>query len=140
MKDQVRHAKFRLTHNVFLVENIVLALAVFLCLLWTCQSIAAMQRNWELSETLTREKRELELLSVEVDTLSLENDYYKTAEYQELMARKLFDKQLPGEHMVVMPENSSAALAKHEVAEPEAPAPRELSNLEQWLAYLFPSY
>ena len=41
MKDQVRHAKFRLTHNVFLVENIVLALAVFLCL-------AALYESWTI--------------------------------------------------------------------------------------------
>ena len=139
IKDGVRHAKYKLKHNFFLPENIILILAVVLCLVWTYQSITAMSRNWELSETLTREKNELQLLQLETETLSLENEYYQTAEYQELMARKLADKQLPGEKMVVMPENSTAAKTKHQTEEPQPTSP-ERTNFEQWMMYLFPSY
>lgn len=139
IKDGVRHAKYKLKHDFLSVENVVLILAIVLCLVWTYQSIAAMNRNWELSETLSREKSQLELLSVEVETLSLENEYYQSDEYQELMARKLLDKQLPGEKMVVMPDNSAAALAKHQVATPVREE-RDLSNFEQWMGYLFPGY
>ncbi len=140
IKDGVRHIKYKLRHDFLSIENVALILAIVLCLMWTYQSIAAMSRNWELSETLTREKTELQLLDIEVETLSLENDYYQTPEYQELMARKLLDKQLPGEKMVVLPENSEAARSKHQVAPPAVPESPELSNLEQWIQYLFPNY
>ena len=116
----------------------MLGLLILFCFICTYQSIASMSRNWELSETLTREKNQLELLKVEVETMELENDYYQTEEYQELMARKLLDKKLPGENMVVMPENSAEALAKHQVVT-EKREEGEKSNFEKWMMYLFPS-
>ena len=139
MKDSLRRTKFRLKHDFFTVENVVLFVAIILCLVWTYQSIAAMSRNWELSETLTTEKKELELLSVEVETAELENEYYKTEEYQEILARKYLDKKLPGENMVVLPENSEEAKNKHKVAKVER-VERDYSNFEKWMMYLFPSY
>ena len=126
-------------HDFFTVENIVLLVAIALCLMWTYQSIAAMSRNWELSETLMREKKELELLSVEVETAELENEYYKTEEYQELMARKFLDKKLDGENMVIMPENSEEAKNKHKVEKTEK-TEKTYSNFEKWMMYLFPTY
>lgn len=138
VKDSLRRTKFRLKHDFFTVENIVLIVAIFLCLVWTYQSISAMSRNWELSETLTREKRELELLNIEVETAELENEYYKTDEYQELLARKLLDKKLSGENMVVMPKNSEIAKNKHKV-EKKNLEEQEYSNFAKWMMYLFPS-
>ena len=137
VKDSLRRTKFKLKHDFFTIENIVLAMAIMLCLVWTYQSISAMSRNWELAETLTREKRELELLNVEVETAELENEYYKTEEYQELMARKLLDKKLDGENMVVMPKNSEIAKNKRKVEKSNS-AEREYSNFEKWMMYLFP--
>ena len=95
-------------------------------------------RNWELAENLEREKQRLELLKVEVEAQELENEYYQTEEYQELMARNLLDKKLPGENMVVMPENSEAAKNKHQTVE-TTPVAKEYSNFEQWMMHLFPS-
>lgn len=134
--------KFKMQHDFFTVENVVLVLAVFLCLMWTYQSITAMSRNWELAERLTAERKSLELLNVEVETAELENNYYKTPEYQELLARKYLDKKLPGESMVIMPENSDAAKNKYATTT-EVAANRdekERSNFEQWMMYLFPNY
>ena len=143
VKDSWRRAKFKLKHDFLTVENVVLFFAIVLCLVWTYQSIAAMSRNWDLADNLTRQKSQLELLDIEVETLSLENEYYQTEEYQDLMARKLLDKQLPGEKMVVMPENSEAAKTKHQTEEETASElgqEPERSNFEQWMMYLFPSY
>ncbi len=138
VKDSLRRTKFKLKHDFFTIENIVLVAAIVLCLVWTYQSIAAMSRNWGLSETLMREKRQLELLNIEVETAELENEYYKSEEYQELLARKLLDKKLNGENMVVMPENSVAAKTKYKIEAVEAEE-RELSNFEKWMMYLFPN-
>ena len=128
-------------HDFLTVENVVLVLAIALCLVWTYQSIAAMSRNWELTERLATEKKALELLGVEVEAAELENEYYKTNEYQELLARKYLDKKMPGENMVIMPENSEAAKTKYEVivAKTEE-TEKEYSTFEKWMMYLFPNY
>jgi len=82
IKLKLRRLKYKLRHDFFSVENVVLVLAIFLCLLWTYQSVAAMSRNWELTERLAAEKKELELLNVEVETAAIQNEYYRSDEYQ----------------------------------------------------------
>ena len=138
IKDSWRHLVFRVRHSLWGADNVVLVLAVIVCLAMACNSIAATTRNWELSENLTKERQRLELVSVEVEAQELENEYYQTEEYQELMARSLLDKKLPGENMVVMPENSEAAKTKHQEVEVE-PVQKEYSNFEKWMMRLFPS-
>lgn len=135
---KLRQIKYRLKHDYFSVENVVLVLAILLCLVWTYQSVVSMTRNWTLTERLNTEKKTLELLSVEVETAELENEYYESQEYLELAARKLANKQLAGEKMVVLPENSEAAKNKHQVAK-DNETTREYTNFEKWLMYLFPS-
>ena len=141
IKTNLRRLKFKLKHDFLTVENVVLAVAIVLCLAWTYQSIAAMSRNWELSEKLTTERKELELAKLEVEMMELENEYYKTNEYQELMARRNMDKKLPGENMVVLPENSEGAKNKHKEDKTGAKQEDEkYSNFDKWMMYLFPRY
>ncbi|MBQ3353065.1 hypothetical protein IJG89_01820 [Candidatus Saccharibacteria bacterium] len=139
IKVRIRRFRYWLSHGFLSVENVVLALAVILCLVLTYQSVVAMSRNWELSERLTAEKKQLELLTIEVETAELENQYLASDEYQELMARRNLDKKLEGENMVVLPENSDEAKTKHRqvaVVEQE----KQYSNFEKWMMYLFPNY
>lgn len=131
---------YRLRHDFFAIENVVLILAVLLCLMWTYQSIMAMSRNWELTEKLATEKKSLELLNIEVEAAELENQYYATDEYQELMARKYLDKKMSGENMVVMPGNSDAAKNKHKDTRQVVVEEKNYSNFEKWLLFLFPKH
>ena len=140
IKTKLRRLNYKMRHDFLTVENVVLVLAILLCLMWTYQSIAAMSRNWELTERLATERKSLELLGVEVEAAELENEYYKTTEYQELLARKYLDKKMPGENMVIMPENSEKAKSKYEVAVTEEKKEKEYSNFEKWMLYLFPNY
>ncbi|MBR3115731.1 hypothetical protein IKF30_00675 [Candidatus Saccharibacteria bacterium] len=140
IKTWVRRIKYYLKHDFLTVENVVLFLAIVLCLVWTYQSITAMSRNWELSEKLTAERKELELLKIESEAAELENEYYRSNEHQELVARKYLDKQLPGEKMVVLPENSEEARNRHQVAEQVTVEKADYSNFEKWMRFLFPNY
>lgn len=137
--NKLRQTKYKLKHDFLTIENIVLAVAIILCLTWTYQSIVAMSRNWELADRLTAERKTLELLSVEVEAAELENEYYKTEEYQELMARKYMDKKLSGEKMVVMPDNTEAAKSRDRQDKSDVKE-KTYSNFEKWMMYLFPSY
>ena len=137
IKTALRKLKYRLKHGFFSIENVVLLIAIVMCLTWTYQSIEAMSRNWELTDRLNTDKKSLELLKVEVEAAELENEYYTTNEYQELAARRLANKQLPGENMVALPENSEVAKNKHKVVA-VAKEEKEYSNVEKWWMYLFP--
>ena len=136
---KLRQVKYKLQHDYLAIENVVLIGAIVLCLALTYYSVVAMSKNWELTERLNSEKKTLELIKVEVEAAELQNEYYKSAEYQELAARRLMGKQLEGEHMVYLPENTDAAREKHknDVATTEPPK-KEASNVEKWLMYLFP--
>ena len=139
IKTKLRRIKYIFRHDFFSIENVVLIVAIILCFIWTFQAIAAMSRNWELSERLTAEKKQLELLSLEVESAELENTYYQTPEYQELVARRDMDKKLAGENMVVMPVNSDAARQKHKLTQSDNTA-KQYSNAEKWFRFLFPTY
>lgn len=135
---EIRKLKYRLKRDFLSVENVVFAVAIVMCLTWAYQSVKAMTRNFELTERLSKEKKSLELLKIEVETAELENEYYKSDEYQELLARKNADKQLPGEHMVYLPENSEEAKNKHnEIVDDNYE--KEYSNFEKWMMYLLPN-
>ncbi len=139
VKTKLRRVKYAMKHDFLTIENVVLAIAILLCFIWTFQSIKAMSRNWELSEKLTAEKKELELLEIEVEAAELENEYYRSEEYQELIARRQLDKKLEGENMVVMPDNSEKAKNKYKTLATEV-VEKKYSNFEKWTMFLFPNY
>lgn len=139
LKTKIRQGKYNLKHNFFTFENIVLLAAAICCLAWTWGSIDSMTRNWSLAQELMERQREKAILELEVETLELENEYYASTEYQELAARKYQNKMLPGETMIYLPDNSLAARTKHKTQETDDTtiATTAMSNLEQWMAFLF---
>ena len=136
LKTRLRRFYYRIKHDYFSFDNVVFFIAVILCLFWTYSSISAMSRNWELSQKITTKRRELELLHLEIETVELENDYYRSAEYQELSARAKEDKKLEGENLVYLPENSETAKNKYK-SSPENETAAEPSNFSQWMSFLF---
>ncbi|MDO4741810.1 MAG: hypothetical protein Q4A79_00320 [Candidatus Saccharibacteria bacterium] len=139
LKDKCRRLKYKIKHDFLSVENVVLGVAIVMCLVWTYQAVLAMSRNWTQSQKISEEEKRLSLLKMEVEAAELENAYYQTDEYKELAARKFADKKLPGENLVVLPENSKEAKAKDvEINVVERGV--EYSNFEKWMMFLFPNY
>ena len=75
-------------------------------------------------------------LKLEITNMELEQEYYRTEEYQELVARAKLGKMLPGETMVILPKNSRAAKEKY--MRTEVMVTEEQSNFEIWMSFLFP--
>ena len=100
---------------------------------------------------MNAKQTEMELLQLDVNKTKLENQYYASEEYQELEARKLLGKQLPGEVMIDLPNNSEIAKNKHpKLTLDEIIEAIKLSNFDridarllsffvQWLEFLFGS-
>lgn len=109
--------------------------ALVLLASWTVGAISSMSRNWELEQKLQNRQLSAARLQIEVETLKLEQQYYKTSEYQELMAREKQNKKLAGETVVILPKNSEAAKDKY--SETKVNKQRQKSNFRQWLDFLF---
>lgn len=137
IKTRFRRLIYRLKYGIFSATNLILFVAIILCLVWTYQAILSISRNWILTERLAVEERSLALLKLETEAMELENAYYKTTEYQDLAARQFLDKKLPGEHLVSLPENSETAKLKYQTV-PAKYAEKPRSNFEKWLYFLFP--
>lgn len=138
LKTKFRKTQYWLKHDLFVFDNVVLMIALIFCLVWTWGSISSMTRNWNLAQELMNRQREKALLELEVETLELENEYYLSDEYQELAARKYQGKMLPGETMIYLTENSDSVEPSDKEVLPETViATDTMSNLEQWLAFLF---
>ena len=139
IRTKLRQFRYWLKHDLLVFDNVVLLVALAFCLAWTWGSISAMSRNWSLAQEIQNRRRELALLELEVETLELENEYYASAEYQELASRKYQNKILPGETLVYLPENSFAARTKHANDATAETTVAETSNIQQWLQFLFGS-
>jgi hypothetical protein len=94
-----------------------------------------MSRNWELANRVATADRNRTLLKLEVETMELENEYYKSDEYQELAARHFQNKKLEGEDMIYLPANSDYAKNKHK--NNEIAINQNLNNFAQWMKFLF---
>lgn len=130
-----RRLTYKLKYDFFTFDNVTFVAAIALCLIWTWGAISSMSHNWELEQRLADRRRELAILQLQVETAELENEYYRSAEYQELAARRQQNKLLPGETLVYLPKNSPAARAKYQPA--PTPEPEPPSNFEQWLSFIF---
>lgn len=131
--------RYRLKFDYLTFTNVVSVAAVVLGVAWTWGAVSSVTRNWELAQQLANNKRQVEVLTLETENLQLENEFYKTPEYQELSARRLQNKKLPGETMIYLPDNSNEAKNKHQNASASTTvaASSNYNNFDQWMMFLF---
>ncbi|PID31526.1 hypothetical protein CR983_00700 [Candidatus Saccharibacteria bacterium] len=132
-----RRLRYRIRHQYWSFNALVVVLAIVVAVAWTWGSITMMQRNYQLQRRLDAKQRERQLVQLQVDTLAYEQKYYRSAEYQELAARSRLGLANPGEKLLVLPPNSQKAKEFDAQTQPaaasDAPGP---SNLRQWLDFL----
>ena len=137
---RIRFNKFRfwLKTDVLSFNNLLLLSIPLLFTVLLIASVGSIAKNWELQQQMNAKQTEMELLKLDVNKTKLENQYFASDEYQELEARRLLGKKLPGETMIDLPNNSEIAKNKHpKLTLDERIEARKLSNFEQWLEFLF---
>lgn len=129
----IYHVRYRYpTREILTVALIGVAIVWFL---WG--SVQAMQKNYELRKVVADKARQAELTELETKTLEYEQRYLQSEEYKKLAVRERLGYGDPGEKVLVLPANTSAAVDAGESASAqpkETPAP---SNLSQWGNFLF---
>jgi cell division protein FtsB len=133
----VKTAK-HLWHRYGTMNNIVIAAAFVIAMSWAWGSITTMQRNFALQKEVDKQRRELELTDLEVQTLQYQQNYYRSDEYKDLAAREHLGLASPGEKVLHLPPNSQAA--KQEGTQVTTTQPvssaAAVSNFDQWINFL----
>ena len=120
------------------LNNVVVTVALLVALSWVWGSLSVMQKNYDLQKDLELKKRQLQLAEVETKSLELEKRYYQTREYQELAVRKSLGLVLPGEKVLILPDNTQAAKDADSKLDTKTIGPVEkVSNYQQWMSFLF---
>ncbi len=121
--------------DVFTFQNVAVVVAIIFCIFFLIGAINATSRNWSLQSKLDNLNLTKQRTKIEVETLKLEQEYYKTDEYQELVAREKLGKMLEGETMVTMRKNSETAIKKDSTRVKNTAIKR--SNVSMWLDLIF---
>lgn len=142
-KINIRKFVYTVRHRYLTFNNLVILTAFLIAAGWVWGSLQVMQRNYGLQREVDQKKRELQLAQLQTESLQLQKRYYETDEYKELAARESLGLVMPGESVLILPENSEAAKDADKTASPVTQAPSskdQTSNLEQWLNFLFGGY
>jgi cell division protein FtsB len=142
-KINIRKFVYHVRHKYLTFNNLVILTAFLIAAGWVWGSLNVMQRNYGLQKEVDYKKRQLQLTELQKDNLELQKRYYETNEYKELAARESLGLVMPGEKVLILPENSVAAKeadAKPASATTQAVPQDKTSNLEQWLNFLFGGY
>ena len=126
------------------IRTVGLVIFCIIVLLVTWSGIKVVQTNYDLQKQISVMKQQNDVKKIENSNLALRNKYFETDDSLELVARKQFNKALPGETMVIVPK--SVALA-HSV-EPtkgvsekqpklEDNGPTYERNFNAWIDFLF---
>jgi cell division protein FtsB len=121
----------------------VAGLLVFgvIVILVSWSGIGAIETNYNLEKQISTLNQQNQLSSLQNNNLELQNQYYNTSEYLELQAREILGKALPGEKLIIVPQNVAL---EDTVADPTTssssispPKPLYQRNFEAWINFFF---
>ncbi|MFZ1243304.1 MAG: hypothetical protein WAQ22_04150 [Candidatus Saccharimonas sp.] len=141
IKINIRKFFYTIRHDYLTFNNLVILAALLIAAGWAWGSLQVMQRNYALQREVDYKKRQLQLAELQKENLRLQNKFYQTDEYKELALRDSLGLVMPGEKLLILPENSAEAkAADKEATQTTDTTVQETSNLEQWLNFLFGGY
>ena len=127
----IKGLKKHLTRN-----NLVLLGAVVIAVIFLVLSVQSMQKNHNLQRQVNEGVLTNEIQALENENLKLQQAYFQTDEFLELMARDKLNKAFPGEHLVHLPPIEKEVVV--ETGEAVRPVDTR-SNFEKWIEFFFGS-
>lgn len=111
----------------------------------TWSGAKSIQQNFELQKKVVVLQEQNKVQKLQNETQKLRNEYYKTDEYKELSARRIFGKAAPGEQVFIVPKEVALAQVSptqtSQVAQqvPKNPVtlPMYQQNVQDWLDFFF---
>lgn len=141
-KLNTRKLIYTIRHRYLTFNNLVFLTAFLIALGWVWGSLNVMQRNYTLQKEVDLKRRQLQLAELQKQSIEFQNQYYETNEYRELAARESLGLVMPGEKLLILPENTEAAITADEDTPTVVASSTQVqsSNLQQWLNFLFGGY
>lgn len=129
-------------HKYANINTFVILVAFLIAAGWVWGSLGVMQRNYLLQKEVDHKKRQLQLAELQKESLELQNRYYQTNEYKELALRESQGLVMPGEKVLILPENSESVKESDSSKGSITSSGEALgeSNLQQWMNFLFGGY
>jgi cell division protein FtsB len=93
-----------------------------------------IKRNYDLGLQIDSLKSQMNMLQDQNDELSYNIQYYKTDSYKDREARSQLGLQLPGENVVIIPNDTPAPTPDISVSPSKSSTTK--SNTQQWLSFL----
>lgn len=138
--DAARYAKLvkiqaqRLTDIRYAWQWVFIALV--LAVTWS--GAKAVQTNYGLQKQISQLQQQNRLAELESQNARLQNEYYKSDQYKELLARQL-GNALPGETVVIVPKEVALRyttnIPTQNVDLPAPPQPAYQRNLQAWVNF-----
>lgn len=132
---KIKVTYYHLKHHYLTMNNIVVAVALFIAAGWAWGSVTMMQRNYALQRSVDTQQQQAELLKLQVANMQFQQNYYKSDEYKDLAARTYLELASPGEKVLILPANSAAAKNEQQPAVQKAVS-QQPSNFDQWVNFL----
>jgi len=124
---------YRIARRHITLNNSVLAVALLIVFGSVWNTVLTLQKNFLLQQKVDLLEQQIRVSQLEVETLQLQQQYLKSREYQELIAREKLGKAAPGEKVINLPP-----LPPKQQVTPTAPAVQpELSNFQKWMRFFF---
>ena len=100
LQTHIKKIAYAIRHKYATFNNVVIVAAFIIAAGWVWGSLGVMQRNYDLQKEVDYRRQQLELAQLQVDNLTLQNQYYQTNEYRELhilfLLRPYLEKSLKG--------------------------------------------
>ena len=127
------------------VRNIGLIIFGVMAATVTWSGAKAIELNFTLQKQVEVLQAQNKVQSLQNDAQTFKNEYYKTDEYKELAARRLFGRAAPGEQVYVVPKEIAYKYVPPQnslaVDAPKLPNPVKLPAYQQhaqdWLDFFF---
>lgn len=111
----------------------------------TWNGAVSIQQNFALQKKVVTLQEQNNVQKLQNETQKLRNEYYKTNEYKELAARRLFGKAAPGERVYIVPKEVALSKVSPETKADTAPntvqnpveLPKYQQNFQDWLDFFF---
>ena len=113
----------------------------------TWNGAASIQQNFALQKRVVTLQEQNNVQKLQNETQKLRNEYFKTDEYKELAARRLFGKAAAGERVYIVPKEVALAKVSATPAKTEEPTaaaaqnplqlPKYQQNFQDWLDFFF---
>ena len=115
------------------IQNVGVLVAAAITLSWIWGAAMTLQKNYTYQRQVDLNKQQIEIMKLQNENATYQQEYYKSDEYLELSAREQLGLARPGEKLVVLPSSANVKdttpVAKYSVSEE--------SNFSKWMQLFF---